>query len=131
LRQLSQYQNTCVFEKNVLKQFYSSLNDKYNLEDNPQILLLVDELVKLKLYDTKIMLINNKNGVFTEGEKGVRMAPGMHYSMSVADKISAIMEKIDKMFYHYPETKVNINVLSVKDILGEASEEDLQRKKLS
>ena len=115
---LSQSYKLCAFEKSAVRRIYDGLNAKYNLDSNYQLIPLVEQLVKLTLYDIRLMVMHNKFGIFTEGEKGLRIVAGMHYSLEISDKIGEIMDKMDKICGQSPRT-ININVLNASELFGD------------
>ena len=114
---LKRYGNICLFEENAVGSIYEGLNAKYNLEENYNLIPLVEQIVKLKIYDIRLMVEHSK-GLFVRGEKGVRMAPGVHYSLEISEKITEMLDKIDKIYNQHGEATINVAIINASELFG-------------
>jgi hypothetical protein len=113
----------CVYERQFANDYIQELEQCYKLSQRPQLRILAEELVKLKIIDFKVGNIFKRYGILkndNQGENGGKLASGIYYSLDVTDKIMNLIEKMDKMAFG--EKNININVglppMPVEELFG-------------
>jgi len=120
---ISKIDKLCKYEQDIYDDTFNQIDSEYKLSDNLFLLNLVEQLIKLKIYDFRLMKEHNVMGLFiTVGDK-VKIVPGLHYSMEISNRITDIMEKIEKIVNG---EKVNIDgevvYIDASEIFGDIKE---------
>jgi hypothetical protein len=89
--------NTCTYEQKIIEETIKHINNKYDIENIQATIPIIEQIIKLKIYDFRLMLGHKKYGMFQETDKGIKTIAGMHYSMEISDKIATLMEKLHKI----------------------------------
>ena len=111
----------CEYEKEIIQTTIKFLNDKYDINKNAHLISLIEQLIKLKLYDFRLMVGHGKLGMFLETDKGLTIVPGIHHSIDISKEIGSLMEQIDKIYSQRPDTVTNIQILNASEIFGKVT----------
>ena len=106
---LKDINKTCVYEDIIVSNTIKQIDNKYDIINSQQVISIIEQVIKLKLYDFRLMLGHKKYGMFQETAKGIKTVAGLHYSMEIADKVATLLEKLDKIV-EGDKVSVNINV---------------------
>lgn len=136
---------TCKYERdiitntfNMLQQIYISplleidntpsnndMNNKFSQkkENLFTILSIFEQIIKLKLQDYRLMLLQKEYGVAQnisqdKAYNKIKLTPGMHYSLEISNQIGSLYEKLDKILYKVREETTNntVKIINFNDI---------------
>jgi len=125
--EIDKLDNICIFEKRKATDIMTILDKQYDFNENPTILLLAQQLIKLCLNDFRLSMAHKKYGIINEntthGKHGavthLKLTPGLHYSLEISTKIADIVEKIENIMNKDDnEVDMTIKIIKAEDIFG-------------
>ena len=114
--ELDKLSNYCQYEKDSVHKQLLYLNKRYNFKENSHLIIIAEQIIKLKLKDFRLGNGFQEFGTISKVRRMSKsgeiitfptLTPGLHYSIEIADKIANLMEKMDKIAFG--ETKIHID----------------------
>lgn len=126
----------CHLEREDISLTLQLFGEKFDLND-PRVYMVVKSVISHQLSVFRMQLQSNYRGILQqnvdkEGNPFFILNPVEMAKMNFDNSIIVAVEKLNKIMYgdKVVNTNINLDVLSIKEILGEPSKDDLEKKPL-
>lgn len=117
-KMLNDCNEECHYETQIIKETYNLFKEKIDLDMFPELSIYVEQIIKLKINDFRINNIHKRYGILQENDRGLKLVPGLHYSMETSKQIADIIEKMNKIMYGEKMQNVNVNLNLTEELIN-------------